>query len=70
MIGGGLLNRDNLEEWKANGVDNQKEWLARDGEPLSNGFIALQAESHPVDFKNIQLLDLCGCKDKTAKNYK
>ena len=70
MIGGGLLNRDNLDEWKANGIDNQDEWLAKDGEPLSNGFIALQAESHAVDFKNIELLDLCGCMDKTAKNYK
>ena len=37
---------------------------------LSEGYIALQAESHPIDFRNIELLDLCGCKDPDAKNYK
>lgn len=69
MIGGGLL-KGNDEEWKANGIDNQDEWLARDGEPLDKGYIALQAESHAVDFKNIELLNLCGCKDTKAKNFK
>lgn len=69
-IGGGLLDPDNLEQWKEHGVDNQDEWLAREGEPLSKGYIALQAESHPTDFKNIELLNLCGCMDKKAKNYK
>lgn len=69
-IGGGLLNPDNLDQWKAYGVDNQDEWLAREEEPLSKGYIALQAESHPTDFKNIELLNLCGCMDEKAKNYK
>ncbi|MBC7571223.1 MAG: DUF1080 domain-containing protein, partial [Spirosoma sp.] len=31
---------------------------------------ALQAESHPIDFKNIELLDLKGCTDPKASNYK
>ncbi|MCP4882308.1 MAG: DUF1080 domain-containing protein [Flavobacteriales bacterium] len=29
-----------------------------DGTPVNKGFIALQSESHPVEFKNIMLLDL------------
>ncbi len=37
---------------------------------VSQGFIALQAEAQPIWFKNIELLDLCGCKDPKAKNYK
>jgi len=69
-IGGGLLNPGQEQEWKEKGVDNQDEWLARDGEPLGKGYIALQAETSPTDFKNIELLDLCGCMDKKAKNYK
>ena len=69
-IGGGLLNPGQDNEWKEKGVDNQEEWLARDGELLEKGYIALQAETSPTDFKNIELLDLCGCMDKTAKNYK
>lgn len=29
-----------------------------DGTPVSSGFIALQAESHPYDFRKVELLDL------------
>ena len=70
MIGGGLLTKGVDKEWHNNGVNNKEEWLAKDEQPLDKGYIALQAESHPVDFKNVELLDLCGCMDKDAKNYK
>jgi hypothetical protein len=32
--------------------------MKQDGKLLSSGFIALQSEGHPVDFRNIQLMDL------------
>lgn len=36
-----------------------KTWIsAMKGTPLKAGYIALQAESHPVHFRNIELLDL------------
>jgi hypothetical protein len=38
--------------------------------PLSEGYLAFQAESQEVKFRNIRLLNLCGCKDPKAKNYK
>jgi Domain of Unknown Function (DUF1080) len=41
-----------------------------DGTPLSEGFIALQSESHPIEFRKVTLLNLKGCKDPKAKNYK
>lgn len=69
-IGVGEPNSDKISEWKAFGVNNPDEWLAKDGKPLDEGYIALQAESSPTDFKNIELLDLCGCMDEKAKNYK
>ena len=34
------------------------EWKARIGEPVTGGYISLQSESHPVEFKNIRLLEL------------
>ena len=37
---------------------------------LSSGYIALQAESHPIRFRKVELLNLEGCMDKTALNYK
>ena len=57
-------------DWDNFGVTNKKIWLNKAGKPIGEGYIALQAESHPIDFKNIELLDLCGCMDKKAKNYK
>jgi hypothetical protein len=41
-----------------------------EGKLLSSGFIALQAEGHPVDFRNVRLLNLEGCTDPKAANYK
>jgi hypothetical protein len=44
--------------------------VKRDGEILTGGSISLQAESHPVEFRKVELLNLAGCRDKKAKNYK
>lgn len=51
-------------------VDGHNEKLKKDGQFLSEGYISLQSESHPVEFKKVELLNLCGCMDKKAKNYK
>lgn len=37
---------------------------------LRGGYIAIQAESHPTQFKKIEILNLEGCMDPKAKNYK
>jgi hypothetical protein len=37
---------------------------------LTEGYIALQGESHPVQFRKVELLDLKGCMDPKALNYK
>jgi hypothetical protein len=44
--------------------------VKKDGEILTSGTISLQAESHPVEFRKVELLNLVGCRDKKAKNYK
>lgn len=41
-----------------------------DGTPLTGGYIALQAETAPIDFRKVELLDLEGCTDPSAANYK
>ena len=41
-----------------------------DGKLLSEGYISLQSESHPVEFRKVELLNLSGCMDKKATNYK
>jgi hypothetical protein len=51
-------------------VANYDPALKRDGEILTSGSISLQAESHPVEFRKVELLNLAGCMDNKAKNYK
>ncbi len=41
-----------------------------DGTPLKSGYIALQAESSPTEFRSVKLLNLEGCMDQEAENYK
>jgi hypothetical protein len=41
-----------------------------DGTPLTGGYISLQAETAPADFRKVELLNLEGCMDAKAKNYK
>lgn len=44
--------------------------IKQDGKLLSEGFIALQSEGQPVDFRKIEILDLEGCMDPKSRNYK
>ena len=41
-----------------------------DGTPLTGGYISIQAETAPVDFRKIELVNLEGCSDQKAANYK
>jgi hypothetical protein len=41
-----------------------------DGTPLTGGYIAIQAETGPTDFRKIELLNLEGCTDPSASTYK
>ena len=42
----------------------------QDGGLLAAGFIALQGEGQEIDFRNVRLLNLKGCMDPEAINYK
>lgn len=44
--------------------------VKKDGELLSEGYISLQSESHPIEFRKVELLNLVGCMDPKATNYK
>jgi hypothetical protein len=43
--------------------------VKKDGQLLTGGYISLQSESHPVEFRKVELLNLEGCKDPKAINY-
>jgi len=44
--------------------------VKQDGKHLTEGYIALQSESHPVEFRRVELLNLKGCMNPSAANYK
>jgi hypothetical protein len=44
--------------------------VKKDGAPLGEGYIALQAESHPTEFRKVEVLNLSGCMNPKAANYK
>jgi hypothetical protein len=51
-------------------VDNFNTTTKLDGQLIEGGYISLQSESHPIDFRKVELLNLAGCMDKAATNYK
>lgn len=51
-------------------VDNYDPAIKHDGKLLKEGFIALQSEGQPVDFRNIRILNLEGCMDPKSKKYR
>lgn len=57
VIGGGVVS----------GYDPK---IKPDGQALSHGSISLQSESHAIEFRKVELLELEGCMDPKAKNYK
>ena len=57
QIGGGVVNHFDPA-------------VKQDGKLLTSGYIALQSESHPIDFRRVELLNLSGCMDKKALNFK
>jgi len=56
-IGGGV----------ANGFDPA---IKKDGTVLDSGYIGLQAESQPVEFRNVRLLNLSGCMKADSPGYR
>jgi len=48
---------DKQTNWEKHKM-NASKWEDKDGFLLKKGYIALQAESHNIDFKNLRLLDL------------
>ena len=68
MIGQGFVS-DELS-WTQASITDSMVWIRKANTPLKEGYIALQAESQPVDFRKIEILNLVGCTDPKAKNFR
>jgi hypothetical protein len=67
-IGEGFVSAEH--NWTHANITDSLLWISKANTPLKEGYIALQAESQPVDFRRIEILNLVGCMDPKAKNYK
>jgi hypothetical protein len=68
QIGGGFVSAE--YDWIKGHVKNYKEWIQKEGTLLKEGYIAIQAESHPIEFRKVELLNLQGCTNPKCVNYK
>ncbi len=68
IIGGGFVGGG--FGWAFGHITDSMVWINKANTPLAEGHIALQAESQPVDFRRIELLNLVGCMDPKSKSYK
>jgi hypothetical protein len=57
QVGGGNVSGHN----PADKIDEQL---------LTEGYISLQSESHPIEFRKVEIVNLEGCTDPSASNYK
>lgn len=57
-----IVNDEVIFEYSRPQLDN--------GQRISGGYFALQGESHPTDIRSVRVLNLEGCMDENASNYK
>jgi len=57
-----ILNGEVVIEYARPQLDN--------GQRISGGYFALQGESHPTDIRSVRVLNLEGCMDDSASNFK
>lgn len=69
-VNGETVLRYEKPQYGGGNVDAFDASLKRDGELIESGHIALQAESHPVEFRNVRVLDLVGCTDPDSPGYR
>ena len=70
IVNGETVLEYSLTQYGGGEVANFDPAQKPDGQLLDSGYIALQSESHPVEFRKVELLNLAGCMDAKAANYK
>lgn len=57
-VNGEFVMSYNKPQIGGNVSHNMDYWKSKEGEPLKKGYISLQSESHPVEFRKIEILEL------------
>jgi hypothetical protein len=59
-----------LPQFGGGAVNNHDPAALPAGKLIEGGYLSLQSESHPIDFRKVELLNLAGCMDPKAANYR
>lgn len=70
LVNGEEVLRYELSQMGGGNVGGHDPSVWTDGALLEEGSISLQAESHPLDFRKVEILPLVGCTDPEAENFK
>ena len=70
MLEGEVVLEYEMPQMGGGNVDGHDPAYKEDGKLLDSGYISLQSESAPIEFRKIELLNLEGCMDPKAANYK
>ena len=69
-VNGEMVLQYNKPQLGGGSVSGHDPSLMIAGKLLDHGSISLQSESHPVEFRKVELLNLKGCMDPKASNFK
>ena len=70
IVNGDTVMTYRKPEMGGGNADGAGPGVLQDGKPLTAGYIALQAETAPIDFRKVEVLELEGCTDPKASNFK
>ncbi|WP_277479610.1 3-keto-disaccharide hydrolase [Catalinimonas alkaloidigena] len=70
LINGDTVLRYSKPQIGGEVVKGFRDEYKQDGKLLKEGYIALQSEGQPIDFRNIELLNLEGCMHPQSPNFK
>ena len=70
LVEGDVVLEYEMPQIGGSNVEGHDESFKEDGKLLDGGYISLQSESHPVEFRKVELLNLAGCMEPGATNYK
>jgi 3-keto-disaccharide hydrolase len=70
MVDGQMVLEYDTPQIGGGAVTNFDPAVKKDGTPLTEGYITIQGESHPTEFRKIELLNLSGCMNPKSATYK
>jgi hypothetical protein len=69
-----IVQGDTVLVYEKPQYDGNDKWVKQGGRQagalIKEGTISLQSESHPVEFRKVEVLNLAGCTDAKALNHK